>query len=144
MATSEQIKALIRSHFEDDPERFATIALQIAAHEAQAGHPSLAHDIRKYIDRAKRRYGLLPGVSISRDLSDMLHQTKPREHLSELILHADLRNRIMRILDEYRQRQKLKQHGMTNRLSRTSGRSSDPPSLRPCAKGRRTRQTSTA
>ena len=115
MATAEQIKSLIRSHFEDDPERFVTVALQIAAHEAKAGHPSLAHDIRRCIDRAKRRYGLLPGVSVSRDLSDMLLQTQPSEHLSELIVPEDLRNRIARIIDEYRHRQKLKRHGMTNR-----------------------------
>ncbi|WKZ33531.1 MAG: ATP-binding protein [Thermodesulfobacteriota bacterium] len=115
MATAEQIKILIRAHFENDLERFVTVALQIAAHEAKAGHASLAHDIRRYVDRAKQRYGLLPGVSVSRDLSDMLLQTKPSEHLSELIVHEDLRYRIARILDEYRHRQKLKQHGMTNR-----------------------------
>ena len=32
MATAEQIKSLIRSHLDGDKERFATIALQLAAH----------------------------------------------------------------------------------------------------------------
>jgi len=115
MATAEQTKGLIRSHFEGDAERFVTIALQIAAHEARLGHASLAHDIRKYVDRAKRRDGLLPDVNVTRDLSDMLLQSRPAEHLTDLIVREELRTRIARILDEYRHRQKLKQHGMANR-----------------------------
>ena len=42
MATAEQIKSLIRSHLNNQPEQFFTIALQVAAHEAQQGHQSLA------------------------------------------------------------------------------------------------------
>ncbi len=34
MATAEQIKSLIRSHLSSDPDRFITVALQMAAHEA--------------------------------------------------------------------------------------------------------------
>lgn len=115
MATSEQIKALIRSHCEGDTERFITVALQIAAHEAKAGHASVARDIRGYVDRAKRRHGILPGVNVNQDLSEMLLQTRPAEHLSDLIVDEKLRDRIARILGEYRHRQRLKQHGMTNR-----------------------------
>ncbi len=115
MATSEQIKALIRSHFEGDGERFLTVTLQIAAHEAKQGHAAFARNIRTYVDRARRRHGHLPDVSIGRDLSEMLLQTRPAEHLSDLIVREDLRTRIVWILDEYRHRQKLKQHGMANR-----------------------------
>ena len=106
---------MIRSHFEGDAERFLTVALQIAAHEAKLGHSSLAHDIRTYVDRAKSRNGLRPVVSVTRDLSEMLLQSRPAAHLSDLIVRDELRTRIARILDEYRHRQKLKQHGMTNR-----------------------------
>ncbi len=35
MATAEQIKSLIRSHLNDQPEQFFIIALQVAAHEAK-------------------------------------------------------------------------------------------------------------
>jgi hypothetical protein len=45
MATAEQIKSLIRSHLSDDDERFYTLALQVAAHEAQQGHGEPAQDI---------------------------------------------------------------------------------------------------
>ena len=56
MATAEQIKSLIRSHLSDDAERFYTIALQVAAHEAQQGHGALAHDIREIVDKSKRNH----------------------------------------------------------------------------------------
>jgi SpoVK/Ycf46/Vps4 family AAA+-type ATPase len=115
MATAQQVKGLIRCHFEGEPERFATIALQIAAHEARAGHATLAHEIRQYIDRARRRHGVMPGVTLSRDLSDLLLQSNPRCRLAELIAPADLRQRLERILDEYRHRKKLKQHGLAPR-----------------------------
>jgi SpoVK/Ycf46/Vps4 family AAA+-type ATPase len=115
MAMAEQIKALIRSHFDGNAERFVTVALQIAAHEAKTGHPAVAHDIRLYIDRAKKRHGLMPGLSLSRDLSDMLLESKPDERLSNLIVPEAVRQRLDRILDEYRQRQTLKQYGMAHR-----------------------------
>ncbi len=115
MATAEQIKALIRSHFEGDAERFVTVALQIAAHEATTGHRTVAHDIRVYLDRARKRHGLMPGVAMTPDLSDMLLESKPGERLSNLVVPEALRQRLDRILDEHRKRGKLKQHGMANR-----------------------------
>ena len=115
MATAQQIRALIRSHFEGDAERFVTVSLQIAAHEAKTGHAALAHQLRQYIDRAKSRYGIMPGVNLSRDLSDMLLKTEPMSHLCDLIVPDGLREQIGRILDEYRHRRKLRQHGLTSR-----------------------------
>jgi len=47
MTTAEQIKSLICSHLSEYDERFYTLALQVAAHEAQQGHAALAHDIRE-------------------------------------------------------------------------------------------------
>ncbi len=44
VATAEQIKSLIRSHLNNQPEQFFTIALQVAAHEAQQD----AHDTEKF------------------------------------------------------------------------------------------------
>ena len=32
MASADQIKALIRSHFEHDDDRFSAVAMQVAAH----------------------------------------------------------------------------------------------------------------
>lgn len=53
MATANQLKTLIKSHFEENNEKFNTVALQIAAHEAKLGHSNLANDIRQIIDNGK-------------------------------------------------------------------------------------------
>jgi hypothetical protein len=49
MATAEQLKALIKAHFDDDSEKFKTVALQIAAHEAKVGHTSCARVIKSLV-----------------------------------------------------------------------------------------------
>ena len=49
MATAEQMKALIKAHFDDDYEKFKTVALQVAAYEARAGHTSYARDIKNLV-----------------------------------------------------------------------------------------------
>ena len=53
MATGDQIKALLTSHLEGDEERFFSAALQVAAHEARAGHGKLAEELRALVDKAK-------------------------------------------------------------------------------------------
>lgn len=115
MATAEQIKSLIRTHFGDDLERFTTIALQVAAHEAQQGHSALAHDIRTIIDKAKLERGLLKVVQFPQDLRGLVLSENPSKPLVSLILPKDICSRINRILHEYRQQHKLKSHGLSNR-----------------------------
>ena len=113
MATAEQLKSLIRSHFADEGERFATIALQLAAHEAKQGHGALAHEIRSLVDKAKSTN--VPIVRFNRELADLVISAEPRERLADLIVSDDIQNRIKRILREYRQQEKLKKHGLGNR-----------------------------
>lgn len=113
MATAEQVKCLIRSHFSDQPEQFFTIALQVAAHEAKQGHDSLAHEIRTLVDRAKARPGRI--VPFTPDLNHLIVSSEPKERLSHLVLSADMRNRIERILREFRQKVKLEKHGLSHR-----------------------------
>jgi SpoVK/Ycf46/Vps4 family AAA+-type ATPase len=114
MATAEQIKSLIRSHFTDDSERFHTIALQVAAHEAQQGHGALAHDIRQIVDKARqeKRPKLL---KFPQDLSALVLSEEPLVPMSALVLPTKLGNRIKRIIYEYRQQHKLKSHGLSHR-----------------------------
>jgi SpoVK/Ycf46/Vps4 family AAA+-type ATPase len=114
MATAEQIKSLIRSHFDDDPERFHTIALQVAAYEAQQGHGAVAQDIRQIVDKARREKG--PRVlKFPQDLRCLVLAEEPRIPLSILVLPAKLQDRIKRIIYEYRQQDKLKSHGLSHR-----------------------------
>ena len=55
MARADQIKALLQSHSEGDDQRFYSIAMQVAAHEAKRGHGKLAEELRDLIDKAKKR-----------------------------------------------------------------------------------------
>ncbi len=113
MATAEQIKSLIRSHFSDQSEQFFTVALQVAAHEARQGHSALAHDIRNLVDMEKSRPGRI--VTFTPDLDHLVLTSEPRERLGMLVLSDDRRGRIERILREFRQKSKLEKHGLTHR-----------------------------
>ncbi|RPI77809.1 MAG: ATP-binding protein [Desulfobacteraceae bacterium] len=114
MATAEQIKALIRSYSAEDQERFFSIALQVAAHEAQQGHGALAHDIRDIVDKARRQKG---GVLIKfpQDMRGLVLSENPETPKAALVLPHDLMNRIERIMHEYRQQHRLKTHGLSHR-----------------------------
>ncbi len=112
MATAEQVKTLIRSHFESEPERFATAALQIAAHEARRGHSSVAHEIRVLIDKSRKT----PiRITFHRELDDLVLESEPRHRLNELVVSDAIIKKIARILREYRQQHKLKKHGLCHR-----------------------------
>lgn len=114
MATAEQLKSLIRSHFSEDSERFHTIALQVAAYESQQGHGALAHDIRDIVDKARSSGG--PRVlKFPSDLRGLVLLEQPDIPKSALIIRAGLRARVDRIIQEYRQQDKLKGHGLSHR-----------------------------
>ncbi|GAB4045838.1 AAA family ATPase [Spirosoma litoris] len=113
MAAGEQIKALIKSHFDDDKERFVTLSLQIAAHRARQGHTSLADDIKKLVDKHKLTLPRLK--AFSSDLQGLIAEREPDSRLNDLILSTELKGRLERILLEFRQKDKLQRHGLTNR-----------------------------
>jgi SpoVK/Ycf46/Vps4 family AAA+-type ATPase len=115
MATAEQLKSLIRLYFSDDLERFTTVALQVAAHEAQQGHGALAHEIREIVDKAKRERGHVKVLKFPQDLRGLVLSEEPTITSSSLVLPNVLKSRINRIVHEYRQQQKLKSHGLSNR-----------------------------
>lgn len=113
MANADQIKALIKTHFEADNERFTTISLQIAAHEAKLGHTTLADDIRKIIDKSKiNKIRLKP---LNQNYDDLILEAEPFERLSDLIVSDVILERIERIITEYIQLEKLKRHNLENR-----------------------------
>jgi len=114
MATAEQIKSLIRSHFSDDTERFNTLALQVAAYEAQQGHGAVAHDIRQIVDKARREKGSKI-LKFPRDLRTLVLSEESPVPMAALVLPKKLQDRIKRIIHEYRQRDKLKTHGLSHR-----------------------------
>lgn len=115
MATAEQLKSLIRSHLTDDDERFFTIALQLAAHEAQQGHGALAHDIREIMDKARRTRGPNVLLKFPQELNGLVFSENPSTPFSALVVPDALKERIQRVIHEHRQQDKLKSHGLSHR-----------------------------
>ncbi|WP_061256065.1 AAA family ATPase [Leptospira interrogans] len=117
MATSEQLRALIKSHFNGESERFKTVALQLAASEAKKGHQRLADEIKSLVDSAKQS-----GLKIARrtdsihqpkgELSNLLSVKEPNIRLSNLIINKEQDKRIDRILQEQRNLKKIRTHGL--------------------------------
>ena len=113
MATANQLKTLIKSHFEDNSEKFNTVALQIAAYEAKLGHVILANDIRKIIDAEKFNKPKFRNIDPS--LQGLLLEIHPQEHLVDLVVDPQIRKRIERIINEFTYRDKLFRHNLENR-----------------------------
>ena len=113
MATANQLTMLIKSRFDENSDRFNTIALQIAAHEAKLGHTTLANDIRKIIDSAKLSKPRLK--NIDPNLQGLFLEIYPQERLSDLIVSFDIKERIERIINEFVHKDKLFRHNLENR-----------------------------
>lgn len=113
MATAEQLKTLIQSHFEKNDDRFKTTVLQLAAYEAKLGHANIAREIRDLVDKSKNPVNRV--VQFNKDLGDLIQSTISRQKLSELVVSDELKNRVDRILKEFRQQEKLSKHGLDNR-----------------------------
>lgn len=113
MATIEQVKALIRAHFDSNEEKFKTVVLQIAAHEAKVGHTASAREIKdiiqnpKYLSKSKV-------VSLNNRL-DILEQRFVNSTLSDLIVSTEIEDKIKRILNEYQKKDILRKNGLMNR-----------------------------
>jgi len=112
MATADQIKSLIRAHFDQDNERFKTYALQISAYEARLGHDQLARDIKSLLEKSfSSRAKIIPFNNQNHALLMSISDIR----LSDLIVSDETLDRIERILNEYLSRKKLHSFGMANR-----------------------------
>ena len=112
MATADQLKSLIKSHFDEDKERFSTIALQLAAHEARQGHAAFANEIRTFVERGTSSVRIFPA---NKEYDDFFDVWEPTRRLSEMIVNQPTKRRLERVIHEYRQQDRLKRHGLTNR-----------------------------
>lgn len=122
MATAQQLKALIESYTDHNADRFLSVASQIAAHAARTGKVKLADELRKLIEEARRKQKAQPGLSKSvpiaqptGDLSGLFTASFPRTRLSDMVLDAELEQRLNRVIVEYRQADKLHSHGLAPR-----------------------------
>ena len=110
MATVDQIKQLVVSHYERNDERFKTTVLQIAASEAKAGHTTQARELKNLIDKVGKN--VVVKLNTANPMFDI---SEPDICLSDMVLSAELLEKINRIILEYYQREKLRQFGLSNR-----------------------------
>ncbi|QOY36932.1 AAA family ATPase [Anaerobacillus isosaccharinicus] len=113
MATIEQIKALIRAHFDSNEEKFKTVVLQIAAHEAKVGHTASAREIKEIIQNPKY-LNKNKVVALNKGL-DILEQKMTHVHLSDLIVSVEIEEKIKRVINEYHKKDLLRKNGLMNR-----------------------------
>ena len=120
MASADQLKALIKSHLEGDHERFFSVAMQVAAHEAKLGHGKLGKDLRELIDRAKssRRpvlKDLETPIPVGRphgELAGLLTVKYPKARLGEMVLDDTLSGQLKRTIREQRQASQILANGL--------------------------------
>lgn len=112
MATAEQVKCLVKAYANHDDEKFTTVALQIAAHEARVGHDAVARDLKKEIDLISKKK---PETYRIEPVNPLFLFSSPSVRENDLIVSADLATRIERVLIEFRNRRKLQSYGYANR-----------------------------
>src|SRR5699024_9494163 len=113
MAKADYLISLIKAHYNDEPERFTTLALQIASHEAKIGHTRVAREIKQIIDQARsKKYQT---KSFSKDLEGLIEIHHSIFRKSDIITSPNTQSKINRIIREYVQRDKLRKHNLENR-----------------------------
>lgn len=112
MATINQVKALLKAHFQGEDEKFKVIALQIAAHEAKVGHMTSAKEIKNIVQNSPLNKSNIVKFNKNDDALDLMYANNS---LKELVVSEELKNRINRILEEYKKRDVLLKNGLKNR-----------------------------
>ncbi len=114
MATADQVKALIESHTEGDDSRFYTVALQVAAKEARAGHAAYAQDLKRLAEGTIRRGAGAKIVAVATprgELSSLLSVSYPELRLADMALTQELRGLLKRVVNEQTNRDQLNASG---------------------------------
>lgn len=123
MANADQMKALLQSHLEGDDNRFYSVAMQVAAHEAKRGHGKLAEELRSLVDQAKARRSIASAsaskaVPISKprgELANLLSVSYPKSRLGDMVLNTELAQQLDRIIREQRHAAEILSHGLSPR-----------------------------
>ncbi|WP_428306526.1 AAA family ATPase [Lacipirellula sp.] len=118
MASGEQVKALLQSYAEGDSRHFLSVATQIAAAAARQGKGNLAKEIRDIVEEVKRKVaeGQIGSVPIARpvgELAGLLIASYPKTHLAELVLADPTKAQLVRVVEEYRQLDRLRSHALS-------------------------------
>lgn len=119
MATADIVKTLIHSHLIGDEDQFRASAMQIAANEARQGNTKIANAIRDLIKQPRTatqpgQRSLTPSLP-DEELRGVLVASRPEARLVQMVLSSHLRERLERILHEYRERRALHLKGLCPR-----------------------------
>jgi len=115
---------MLSSHNQGDQEQFLSIALQVAAAEALRGRKQVADELRQLVDAARQSQSGLPSrtqvgeipIPISRprgELQNLLASSYPKARLDDVVLPAETRTWLDRLLHQQKQRDKLRAHGQS-------------------------------
>ncbi|WP_313552681.1 ATP-binding protein [Brevundimonas sp.] len=119
--SAKQIVALLNSHIDRDDEQFLSIALQVAADEARAGRPDEADRLKRLVQKARdhqrgagaRGPSPIPMARPRSELQGLVDSAYPKITLDNMVLAADVRERLDRLVREQRERATLRDHGQT-------------------------------
>lgn len=113
MTRGEQIKLLIKSHYDQDEEYFQRLVIQLAAAEARKGHVNIARDIKRIVDDNRLKNQKVTHLN---QVNEQIDFSKPRDlRLSQLIVKQSIKERLKRIVHEFKMRDKLNDYGLENR-----------------------------
>ncbi len=113
MSNSQHIIALLKSYIEKDENQFYSIAMQAAAKEARQGHSQVALAIRSLVeearDKSKRSFASPYNQSKAsqNDVAGLLAISEPSIRLSNMVLPQEIKQKLERVIHEYRQRDNL-------------------------------------
>jgi SpoVK/Ycf46/Vps4 family AAA+-type ATPase len=120
MPSADHLKALFKAYAQGDEAQFHSVAMQIAAAEARVGHGKFAEELRGLIDQAKIRVPS-PGPSpipLARprgEVSELLTVTYPADRLRDLVLAANTRRVLERVIREHKTVRDIRAHGLSPR-----------------------------
>lgn len=120
MAAADQIKSLIKSFGEDNEDRFFASAIQIAASEARQGHTAFAHELKELIEKAKKSRssvqfdkGKIVNMSPQKlELKELIDVSQPKITLSDMVLDAQVHERLEKLVYEQRNWELLHHHNL--------------------------------
>ena len=121
MASADQLKALVKSHISRNDGQFYSVAMQVAAHEAKAGHGKLAEELRDMIDAAKARSvtdepgKLVPLARPRGELANLLEVSYPKNRLADMVLDPVVLEQLQRVMKEQRLHVRIREHGLSPR-----------------------------
>jgi SpoVK/Ycf46/Vps4 family AAA+-type ATPase len=117
--STKSIVALLQSRLDGDDEQFLSIALQIAAQQARQGNTEDADALKRLVQTTRERLAAgspkgqaaIPLARPRGELQGLVESAYPKIKLDSMVLAADVRARLDRVVRQQRDRTVLRDHG---------------------------------